>query len=750
MKQWYSASELINIPGIPSSKAGIILKAKRDLWESRKRSGRGGGREYHIRSLPPETRTHLQRETAIECAQSVADNPTLQSIVNAAQAVDEARLKVKQDGLAQYAALPDGPKKQRIKARKLIVELLYEWRRHHTGTKSATRSAFCDALNASDLSVPAWCIEYLPNRHGRHALTEPTLERWEQAYQKIGLMGLSDGYGNRKHQSKIETNDSLRRVILGCMLKHPHITSKKLKQYLEAAEPDLNIVSEGAIRRFMIGWKRDNAQIWTYMTNPDKWKNVFMSAAGSHFERITRLNQVWELDSTPGDWILKDGRHVVIGCIDMYSRRLKLLVSKTSKALAVCQLFRRSVIDWGIPEAARTDNGKDFVSEQFDSVLNQLEITHEVCIPFASEEKGTIERALQTVSHGILDLLPGFIGHNVAERKIIEARKSFAQRVMTPGEAVDVDLTSDELQEKLDQWTDHIYAHDAHGGLKGKTPFEAAAGWSQPIARIADERALDMLLAEIAGTGTITKKGLRRDHYWYIHPALFEHVGSEVHLRRDEHEQGKLYVYSLDGEFICIAECPELTGISRKEVAAASKHHQKKFLSGQSAEYRQFKRDMKRNVPEAVLQHRIAQSEKLSAFPAPSEPYTTPALEEAARAARAGDAPERLEQDDEDRRLQQEVIDDLHHDKVHELRTIETSRQFFQRWVRLGRKAKSAEALTDEEWQFLIRHANSAEIRSELAIHRDMGLTIDELPVETGLEEDLDKDSESQQREEEH
>tara|TARA_B100000780_G_scaffold31405_1_gene19882 strand:- start:714 stop:932 length:219 start_codon:yes stop_codon:yes gene_type:complete len=70
-------------------------------------------------------------------------------------------------------------------------------------------------------------------------------------------------------------------------------------------------------------------------------------------------------------------------------------------------------------------------------------------MPFASEEKGTIERLNRTMSHGILELLPGFIGHNVSEQKAIESRKSFAKRVMTKGETVDVKLTGAELQQLI-------------------------------------------------------------------------------------------------------------------------------------------------------------------------------------------------------------------------------------------------------------------------------------------------------------
>src|SRR5699024_6815103 len=139
-----------------------------------------------------------------------------------------------------------------------------------------------------------------------------------------------------------------------------------------------------------------------------------------------------------------------------------------------------------------------------------------------------------------------------------------------------VSLTSAELQAKLDQWCAHVYAHDAHSGegMDGRTPFERAAAWTGSVRRIDDERALDALLAPLAGTRSVGKKGVRLDHHWYIAPELTPLIGEVVRLKRDEADLGRLYVYDVDGGFVCVAQAPQITGISRAEAAAAAKHHQ--------------------------------------------------------------------------------------------------------------------------------------------------------------------------------
>ena len=57
LKSYYSAQELVelNLAGLPTSKKAILNKATKEMWESRKRKGKGGGFEYHLHSLPPET-----------------------------------------------------------------------------------------------------------------------------------------------------------------------------------------------------------------------------------------------------------------------------------------------------------------------------------------------------------------------------------------------------------------------------------------------------------------------------------------------------------------------------------------------------------------------------------------------------------------------------------------------------------------------------------------------------------------------
>lgn len=549
----------------------------------------------------------------------------------------ESRARRKRDGRAKFNRLPrTSPKYRRAQAREWLLLAGYQIRREQHLTLEASFRLLARRIETGEEPVPEFVLPYIPRLNGRAALRWETVKRWHYSYDEEGVWGLVPGYGARADQSKIDTTPELYQLVMTCIARWPHITPAKIKQFIAAEAPQLNICSATTIRRFVKRWKSQNAQLWTFLTNPDRWKNVYMAAAGSHFERVTDMHQVWEMDSTPGDWMLKDGRHSVIVVIDLWSRQTKAFVSRTSKAEAVKQLLRRAILEWrAVPECVRTDNGADYVSEAVDGTLRDLEVMHEVCIPFASEQKGTVERVIKTMMYGCLDLLDGYIGHSVAERKEIDARRSFAERIMSDGGEAELNMTAEELQEKLDQWTDKVYAHTPHEGegMNGMTPFQRAASYTGASRAIHDERALDALLAEVAGTRTVTKKGVRFNHHYYFHEDIHLYIGKEVTLRYDESDIGRLFMYC-EGEFAGVAECPELLGFSRRDAAAALKRKQAQHVRAQKRELQAAMKDLRRNPAEAIIEYYSEQSDSLVQFPRPTEAHTTPALEAAADAAR--------------------------------------------------------------------------------------------------------------------
>jgi len=622
-------------------------------------------------------------------------------------------------GLKDFAAIPkNSPKKKRARARRWILEELNNMIRERGCARQAACAVLSDEIEGGQRSLPGWVAAELPKYHGHHGVKPATLAKWDLDYRNEGIMALVNGYGKNKGKCIISKQPDLMRLVLGTMFKAPQITGKSMITFLEAKNSErqaaeetvLKLPSQSAYEKFRKAWVRDNQQAWLKLINPDRYKNVCMAAVGSHFEQIERLNQLWELDSTPADWMLSDGRHSVVAVIDMFSRRLKYCVSKTSKSMAVCQVTRRAILDWGMPEGVRTDNGQDYVSDQYDLVLSELGIEHQLCIPFASEEKGTIERSMRTLSHGLLNLLPGFIGHNVADRKEIEARKSFASRLKDPEEVIDVSMSAADFQGHLDRWCEHIYGKDVHSGI-GMSPFAKAQSYTDPIRRIEDERALDMLLCELAAVRKIGKKGIRFRNHTYFNEGIGEYIGKDVLVKYDEADIGRLYAY-VEGRFIGVMQCYEILGISSREAAAATKHKQAKKVAEQTAELRKYKHDIKKNISETVMDYRIAESEKLIAFPQKSVAYSTDALKEAARAVEA-DAEKVIPVFSEEEKAVSAAIDaeQLEEHSPVDMFGADPARDFAF-WKRLDARVDDGDKLTDREHAIWKNYSKSDEFRT--------------------------------------
>lgn len=58
MIEWHTAAGWVkqSLPGLPGTPQNVAAKAKRECWQSRKNTGKGGGLEYHYSSLPDRAR----------------------------------------------------------------------------------------------------------------------------------------------------------------------------------------------------------------------------------------------------------------------------------------------------------------------------------------------------------------------------------------------------------------------------------------------------------------------------------------------------------------------------------------------------------------------------------------------------------------------------------------------------------------------------------------------------------------------
>jgi len=641
-KDRFSAKELAEIMGMP--KRMILRRADAEGWPYEWENVNGGKRKLFRRAvLPVDWQARIARQRAAQAAASIApDSPELAGSRAARNYLDdlerekEEKFLIKERGLAAFAQLPEARKREAeacwevLKAKDAFIAA-------GNFGKSQGLALFCAQLNAGRIPLDDWIVEKAAKTGRIHP---STLYRWQERYETQGLAGLAWHYG--KNAGRTLLTEEQQEFVTAMIAAHPRVSVTKIYAGMEARFRDAaQLPAPHVIYNFARRWKKEHKALLLSMTNPDRFRSEYGLALGSASADIVRLNQLWEADATPGDIMLAEGRHTVIANIDVWSRRARVLVVPTSRAQAIAALLRRCLLEWGVPEVLRTDNGKDFTARHMERLLADLDIERDLLPPFTPEGKPHIERFIGTFSHGIIELLPGYIGHNVAERKDIEARKSFAERLMKKGEVVEVKLTARKFQDICDRWIDAVYMQDVHSSLDGKTPAAMVRSSLTPVRAISDERALDVLLCPApkdGGVRTVKKKGIEVNRRRYYNLALIGYEGKQVKVQIDYADIGKAYVFDVHGDYLCTAIDTNWSGISAADVAGHAKAKQKKFYAEGRKELRKRIREHKiALVPEDILSYRESLIENVAELPRQTEEYTTKALEEAARAVEDAD-----------------------------------------------------------------------------------------------------------------
>ena len=515
------------------------------------------------------------------------------------------------------------------KAEAVVLWRYYKKRIFREISIGDARKAFCFLWKAGQAGAEERAHKALP------MLSVRSLYNWDRALAKGGLNALVDQRGQAQAgRGTLDKDTQMREVVLGMLAEHPHAGSTHLAQGLAVRFTSCphRLPSVRTIQHWTKQWKEKNKVLWAHLRDPDAAQGRYGASVGRADEGVNSLNALWEIDATKADVLLSDGqRHTILGIIDVWRRRMLLHVTRTSPSTAVCTALSRAILAWGVPDAVRCDNGKEFISHHARTALKDLGIEQKTAPPFQPERKPFIERALGTFSHDLLALLPGFCGHDVSDRQAIRSRRSFSAR-FGRGENAEGRLTPEAFQEFCDKWC-ALYASRKHRRLGGLTP---ASSWIAPVRMIEDEHALDILLSEPA-QGGVHEKGISVGGLWHVAADLGAYIGQRVRIRLDEGDAGKILVFSEDAVFLCEAVCHERAGISRQELVQATRKVQDEKLRKARKDMKAVSRAAGTN---AIAEEILADVETSAEPPRRSTPARTPALKQAVRAAHPDEVPE--------------------------------------------------------------------------------------------------------------
>jgi putative transposase len=708
MKLWLTAQEIadLRLVEFPASERGVQKFADREEWASselaRKREGRegGGGMEYHIDLLPLAQRLEYAG-TFVRVEREDYETETTNELNRRELSTRDARL--------------------------ILLKVANRFRKTSGLGASGSDHLFCQLFEDGKVPLPEWVLEHVKK------ISTRTMHRWRSDARK-DLNRLAYDPANARKGTGVLDRAEDGRLRAYCLAVYASNQFFSAQHILDAAEKEfgsmVSVKRKGrtervpmpALRTFqnaLKNWLKEDANVLLKITDPDAYKSkVRFVASGAN--RMDRLNQKWEIDASPSDVMTVDGRMNIYAAIDLYSRRVIILVTKTPRADAVGLLIRKGILAWGVPETIKSDNGSDFKAKSIVRLLDALGIEHDLSSPYSPEQKGTVERVIGTFQRDFAAVQPGFIGHSVSDRKVIEARKSFSARLGTDdAKLFNVELTAKDLQERADKWAEERYAHTPHEGLKRKTPFEVAQAYTGPIQAINDPKALNVLLAPIAGQDglrKVTKQGVRVDgEYFYTGDVL---PGTMILARHDPDDLGRLWLFDPDGEtYLGEAVNPHLAGLDPAETIQKVRAKQKAIEEERLVEIRREKRRITpRTVADAQRSAHVHNATLVS-FPKPTEKYETSKMQ-AAATVKAKRTPKPLT-DAERKVMEQLEAGPVQPVNVKRLPNQNTPEDRFNRAKRLEQRIATGNPLADADALWLTGYQAGAEYRALNMIHED-------------------------------
>jgi putative transposase len=721
MKGWFTAREIADLclPGLPGSKRNVNRLAIEQGWAT-KRTARGealsrqrelrdgGGLEYHVSLLPPEARTAL----SVANSKLAAEKPIPQQLPLLPVTADETPRRVlRRDARLAILMLLDAAIKQA--------------RNSGTGqTLVAIMEDFALRWNLGDITAEPWIRQELDG------VSASSLKRWKK--QRDAGEIASVGGAGRKAKSLLDAaqDGEVATRIAAFILKQPFLNAWQLRDLIRAEFGDELLVdgrfvavpSARSFQRWITDFKTTNKVALLQATNPDKFKSHARFTGTNNYAGYTHVNALWEFDASPADVMLHGGRHAIYMMTDIYSRRVMISVTKSPRTSAALLLIRRAIVTWGVPDEIRTDNGSDFTSRAFVRALASVGIRQDVSTPYSPEEKAIVERVIGTMQRDLMPLLPGFIGHNVADRKQIEERKSFAARMGdTDQNCFCVDLDPEEFQTMLDEWATNKFAERKHAALD-MSPREKARSCLVPQRFISNERSLDMLLLPIdGGWRTATKRGIEFQGDYYLAGSILP--GTRVFCRQHPDDYGKLVCYEDEhgGAFLGLAECAERMGVDPLHLNAVHKAARAELLKDQLADAKRQARALKprhliEKSRELWKRDAMAKAGNVVELPRRNEAHSSPGLEAAAEAVAAD---EKVFDMDADVIVAQRFNPAPAASNVTRLGDSRELR--LKRYRELAARLAAGEALSEEDAFFLGSYQNSPELKAQQRMERDFG-----------------------------
>lgn len=543
LKEAYSVPEIASLLGV--SQQAADKRAKNENWKSRKRQGRGGGREYPFEQMSQGLQLAIRtaEERQVLAAENVLMSPEAVTENAMSKAVESAIL----DDKRRYKAL----------AKADLLGLYLDWQKKH-GATVKSKDEFILAYVGG-----AWpkLLKELGPRSWK------VIEKWKLQQTKGSVYSLVDKRGiARKGCSTL--SEQHRVIILGQILNPnaPHVSECARRIQKRCKAEGLHEPSEATVRRF----------VKTYMSECYDEYVLWREGKKAWNDKCAiSLLRDWSLVEV-GDIVIADGHTLNFESIDPdtgKAKRMTLLlfydgasnhplgweIMPSENVACISSAFRRTCLLLGkYPKVVYLDNGKafrakffkgtnDFREAGFLGLYRDLgcEVIH--AWPYHGQSK-PVERFFGTM-HEMEVFVPSYTGNSIAAKPPRMKRGEDMHRRLYDSLG-GRPLTLEETHTEVARWfCEYVQRPQYRTHLAGKTPaevFNAGRGEGVDMQRLT----LMMLQKEIK---TISKDGIRHMGRLYWHEALSSRRHSVLVRYDDQLSPYTVLVYDMNGNFICEA-----------------------------------------------------------------------------------------------------------------------------------------------------------------------------------------------------
>lgn len=432
-------------------------------------------------------------------------------------------------------------------------------------------------------------------------LTQGKLFDWQRKYKAQGLSALSDKRGIAKLGTtslpqwaqeeaikmwRIMGSGYLNRMQLWRelhIIAHLYVKDYSYKKFLQCEIPPL--FSLNTLNRFLDSYLKANSLEYTLITyGSDKTDSYKEPAYGMQRDLYTLPNQLWQIDSSPLDAIVLDKdekqmRPSILSIIDVYSGRSIALLSETSDSNAVVRLMWKAFESMGKPQAIQFDNGKDYLSNKVQGLLEGLNIKFVRSAAYKGKAKAVVERRFRTIQGSYITALSSYIGRNVSERTARESQTPKRERkskdalgnpIKTQQKYIVAFESAQFLLEEAVEFWNIDRVSRKWSNAQGKSPMDL---WSEAnFQKINVPYTQFLLYAEESKARVMGKNCIEMRPYSYV-PTQYIEAGTKVLVRVNINASNEAFIFNEKGEFLCKAYDRNANPLTQEQLKTISKEY---------------------------------------------------------------------------------------------------------------------------------------------------------------------------------